>query len=58
MKRKFHKTRRKFLKTSLIGVSSLAFPNILNANSHLDYDVVVIGAGADGLAATEELIKS
>ena len=58
MKTKFHKNRRKFLKNSLVGLSALTFPNIIRASSDLDYDVVVIGAGAAGLAATEELIKS
>ena len=51
-------SRRKFIKTSLLGLTAISFPNIINANSDLDYDVVVVGAGAAGLAATEELIKS
>ena len=50
--------RRKFIKTSLLGLTAVTFPNIIKANSDLDYDVVVVGAGAAGLAATEELIKS
>jgi len=50
--------RRKFIKSSLLGLASLSFPNIIKVNADQDYDVVIIGAGAAGLAATEELIKS
>ena len=52
------KSRRKFIKTSLLGLTSLALPNIIKVHASQDYDVVVIGAGAAGLAAVEELIKS
>ena len=52
------KNRRSFIKTSLLGLGLLSFPNIILANSKENYDVVVIGAGAAGLAATDELIKS
>ena len=49
--------RRKFIKTSLLGLTAVTFPNIIKANTDQDYDVVIIGAGAAGLAATEELLK-
>ena len=52
------KNRRSFIKTSLFSLGLLSFPNIILANSKENYDVVVIGAGAAGLAATDELIKS
>ena len=52
------KSRRTFIKSSLLGLTALTFPNIIKVNANQDYDVVVIGAGAAGLAATEELIKS
>ena len=52
------KSRRKFIKTSLLGLTAITFPNILNANTEQDYDVIIIGAGAAGLSATEHLIKS
>ncbi len=52
------KNRRSFIKTSLLGLGLLSFPNIILANSKENYDVVVIGAGAAGLAATEDLIKA
>ena len=52
------KSRRKFIKTSLLGLTAITFPNILNANTEQDYDVIIIGAGAAGLASTEHLIKS
>ena len=48
--------RRKFLKTSLSSLALLSLPKISLAQNN--YDVVVIGAGAAGLAATDELIKS
>ena len=51
-------SRRKFIKSSLLGLTAISFPNIIKANSDLEYDIVVVGAGAAGLAATEELIKS
>ena len=34
-------SRRKFIKTSLLGLTAISFPNIIKANSDLDYDVVV-----------------
>ena len=40
------KSRRKFIKTSLLGLTSLALPNIIKVHASQDYDVVVIGAGA------------
>ncbi len=46
------KSRRKFIKSSLLGLTAITFPNIITANINQDYDVVVIGAGAAGLAAT------
>jgi len=52
------KSRRTFIKSSLLGLTALTFPNIIKVNANQDYDVVVIGAGAAGLAATQELIKS
>ncbi len=57
MKKKYS-SRRKFIKTSLLGLTAITFPNIIKANENQDYDVVVIGAGAAGLAATEDLIKA
>ena len=52
------KSRRTFIKSSLLGLTALTFPNIIKVNANQEYDVVIIGAGAAGLAATEELIKS
>ena len=52
------KSRRKFIKSSLIGLTALTLPNMIKVHANQDYDVVIIGAGAAGLAATEELIKS
>jgi len=49
------KSRRKFIKSSLLGLTAITFPNIITANINQNYDVVVIGAGAAGLAATTEL---
>ena len=46
--------RRKFLKTSLSSLALLSLPKISLAQNN--YDVVVIGAGASGLAATLSLI--
>ena len=40
------KSRRKFIKSSLLGLTAITFPNIITANINQDYDVVVIGAGA------------
>lgn len=57
MKKKY-KNRRSFIKSSLLGLGLLSFPNVILANSEENYDVVVIGAGAAGLAATDMLIKS
>ena len=57
MKKKYS-SRRKFIKTSFLGLTAITFPNIIKSNENQDYDVVVIGAGAAGLAATEELIKA
>ncbi len=57
MKRKFLK-RRNFLKSSIIGLSALSFPNLVLSNSTTEYDVIVIGAGAAGLAATSELRRA
>tara|TARA_B100000989_G_scaffold211757_1_gene160773 strand:- start:2017 stop:3354 length:1338 start_codon:yes stop_codon:yes gene_type:complete len=51
------KSRRKFIKSSLLGLTAITFPNIITANTNQDYDVVVIGAGAAGLAATNEFRK-
>ena len=51
------KSRRKFIKSSLLGLTAITFPNIITANINQDYDVVVIGAGAAGLAATNEFRK-
>ena len=45
--------RRKFLKTSLSSLALLSLPKISFAQNN--YDVVVIGAGASGLAATSIL---
>ena len=45
--------RSKFLKTSLSTLAFSAFPNISFSQSNTD--VVVIGAGASGLAATADL---
>ena len=50
-------SRRKFIKSSLLGLTAISFPNIIKVNADQDYDVVIIGAGAAGLAATEELLK-
>ncbi len=47
--------RRQFLKTSLSGITFAAFPSFSFAQTNPD--VVVIGAGAAGLAATAELIR-
>ena len=47
--------RRRFLKTSLSGLALAALPRISFSQSNPD--VVVIGAGASGLAATAELMK-
>ena len=52
------KLKRKFIKSSLLGLTAITFPSIIKVNADQDYDVVVIGAGAAGLAATEELINS
>ena len=49
------KSRRKFIKSSLLWLTAITFPNIITANINQNYDVVVIGAGAAGLAATTEL---
>ena len=48
--------RRKFLKTSLSSLALLSLPKISLAQNN--YDVVVIGAGASGLAATSNLMAS
>ena len=47
--------RREFLKTSLSGLALTTLPGISFAQSNPD--VVVIGAGSSGLAATAELIR-
>ena len=47
--------RRQFLKTSLSGITLAAFPSFAFAQTNPD--VVVIGAGAAGLAATAELMR-
>ena len=47
--------RRQFLKTSLSGITLAAFPSF--SFSQTNPDVVVIGAGSSGLAATAELIR-
>jgi monoamine oxidase len=47
--------RRQFIKTSLSGLALATLPRISFAQSNPD--VVVIGAGAAGLAATQELMK-
>jgi len=47
--------RRQFIKTSLSGLALAALPRISFSQSNPD--VVVIGAGASGLAATAELMK-
>ena len=47
--------RRQFLKTSLSGLALVTVPRISFSQSNPD--VVVIGAGASGLAATAELMK-
>ena len=47
--------RREFLKTSLSGLALAALPRISFAQSNPD--VVVIGAGSSGLAATAELMR-
>ncbi len=47
--------RRKFLKTSLSGIALAAFPSVSFSQSNPD--VVVIGAGSSGLAATAELMR-
>ena len=51
------KSRRKFIKSSLLGLTALTFPNIIKANTDKNYDVIIIGAGAAGLAATNYLIQ-
>ena len=48
--------RRQFLKTSLSTIAFTALPKISFAQSNPD--VVVIGAGSAGLAATEVFISS
>ena len=48
--------RRQFLKTSLSGITLAAFPSFSFAQTNPD--VVVIGAGAAGLAATDLFISS
>ena len=48
--------RREFLKASIYGVALSALPQISLAQSNPD--VVVIGAGSAGLAATAELLKN
>ena len=52
------KSRRKFIKSSLLGLTALTFPNIIKVNADQDYDVVVIGAGAAGLSAMKGLRRS
>ena len=47
--------RRQFLKTSLSGITLAAFPSF--SFSQTNPDVVVIGAGSAGLAATAELMR-
>ena len=47
--------RRQFLKTSLSGIAFAAFPSISFSQSNPE--VVVIGAGSSGLAATAELMR-
>ena len=47
--------RRQFIKTSLSGLALVALPRISFAQSNPD--VVVIGGGSSGLAATAELMK-
>ena len=47
--------RRKFLGLSL---ASFGYFNLMKSSFSLNPDVVVIGAGAAGLAATDYLIKS
>ena len=47
--------RRQFLKTSLSGLVLAVLPRISFAQSNPD--VVVIGAGSAGLAATAELMR-
>ena len=47
--------RRQFIKTSLSGLALVTLPKISFSQSNPD--VVVIGAGASGLAATAELMK-
>ena len=47
--------RRKFLKSSLYSLAFATFPQISFSQSNPD--VVVIGAGAAGLAATAELMR-
>ena len=56
--KKNYNSRRKFIKSSLLGLTAISFPNIIKVNADQDYDVIIIGAGAAGLAATEELIKA
>ena len=34
------KSRRKFIKSSLLGLTAITFPNIITANINQDYDVV------------------
>ncbi len=48
--------RRKFIITSLACFSAAAFPRFAFSSS--DFDVIVIGAGASGLAATSELLNA
>ena len=47
--------RREFLKTSLSGLALVTLPRISFAQSNPD--VVVIGAGSSGLAATAEPVS-
>ena len=55
-KKIFMINRRQFLKTSLSGITLAAFPSFSFAQTNPD--VVVIGAGAAGLSATDLFISS